>query len=134
MYIAYSEASVQRAPQQVKLSVSKSAFHKLSLFFGKPLRFMAVFVVLLILLSCGAIVKAYAGSSNELPNVDNTASAGAAFEEPVKLTVERGDTLWSIAQDRLDQDSNIRSYIAKIKAFNHLDSSVLYEGQVLLLP
>jgi len=134
MYIAYFEASAQRAPQQVKPSATKAFFHKWSLFFRKSVRFMSVFFVLLIVLSFSAIVQAYAGDSSDLPNVDSSASADMAFVQPVKLTVERGDTLWSIASARLDKKSNIRSYISEIKALNHLDSSMLDEGQVLLLP
>jgi LysM repeat protein len=48
--------------------------------------------------------------------------------------VNRGDTLWEIASEHISQSRNIRSYIAQIKQLNGLSSSVLQEGDVLILP
>ncbi len=49
------------------------------------------------------------------------------------VTVESGDTLWSLAQ-RLDPQANPREVIAAIMTLNRLDTPTLQPGQVLLLP
>lgn len=55
------------------------------------------------------------------------------------LYVASGDTLWSIATNELNNNSNyynkdIREIIRDIKSINNLGSSVLYIGQKLLIP
>ncbi len=49
------------------------------------------------------------------------------------VTVEAGDTLWSLAQ-RLDPQADPRDVIAAIMTLNGLDTPTLQPGQVLLLP
>lgn len=49
------------------------------------------------------------------------------------VTVESGDTLWSLAQ-RLDPEADPREVIAAIMTLNGLDTPTLQPGQVLLLP
>lgn len=55
------------------------------------------------------------------------------------LYVASGDTLWSIATNELNNNSNfrnldIREIIKEIKDINNLNSSVLYVGQKLVIP
>ncbi|WP_249863881.1 LysM peptidoglycan-binding domain-containing protein [Paenibacillus konkukensis] len=61
------------------------------------------------------------------------ASNGGA---PVKHTVEivKGDTLWGIASAHVRKGRNVREYMDEMKKLNRLDSNVLHEGQVLMLP
>ena len=49
------------------------------------------------------------------------------------VTVESGDTLWSLAE-RLDPQADPREVIAAIMTLNGLDTPTLQPGQVLLLP
>ena len=58
------------------------------------------------------------------------ASHGAAPE--VRYTVERGDTLWSIAVKHYAGDP--RDAIYRIDRRNHLGSSTIVPGQRLVLP
>ena len=50
------------------------------------------------------------------------------------ITVESGDTLWSIAQNYVGSKTDIREFIYEIKTLNDLDSSDIQIGQELLIP
>ncbi len=60
-----------------------------------------------------------------------TGERGAPATEQV--VVEQGDTLWGIAT-RVGGPGETRSVMLEIEQLNHLDSSVLVEGQVLAVP
>jgi len=50
-----------------------------------------------------------------------------------QIVVHTGDTLWSIASSS-GQSNDIRKVIYDIKQLNHMDTSEIFEGQVLKLP
>ena len=50
-----------------------------------------------------------------------------------QTTVQSGDTLWSVAQ-RIAPDNDPRQVVDQIRRINHLHSSALQAGQLLLLP
>ncbi len=50
-----------------------------------------------------------------------------------EITVCRGDTLWTIAQD-YKEDKNIQMVIYEIMKFNNLETSEIYPGQKLKIP
>jgi len=60
--------------------------------------------------------------------------AYASTEGYQSVEVVSGDTLWTIAASHTAAGQDIREYISKMRTLNHLKSSVIYEGQVLLLP
>lgn len=63
-----------------------------------------------------------------------------AFAAPngsqVKQTVDvdRGDTLWGIANQHVKKGQSVREYMYELKRVNQLTSNMLFEGQVLILP
>ena len=59
-----------------------------------------------------------------------------AAGEPVytEVTVQSGDTLWSIAERCGSPDEDIRNTICDIQRINGLSGSVIFAGQVLLVP
>ena len=59
-----------------------------------------------------------------------TPSRGAG--RPTTYTVQRGDTLWSIASARYSGDP--RDGVATIESANHLPGADVYAGDVLILP
>jgi LysM repeat protein len=50
-----------------------------------------------------------------------------------RITVRPGETLWAIA-DRVAPDADPRSTIARLQSMNHLESSTVPAGSVLLVP
>jgi len=64
------------------------------------------------------------------------ASLEGASKIYLQVFVEPGDTVWSIAQERIDRDFyDIRSYVGEIIAINHLEENgKLYAGTEILIP
>lgn len=103
-------------------------------------------VVIMFSLMSGALLHAYAGSSDHTSaSGPAQPSAGAAADALLGKNAERlavqvtvdvcpGDTLWDIASAHLPEGENVRSYISKIKKTNHMKSSDLKAGQILILP
>ncbi|SHG69903.1 LysM domain-containing protein [Jatrophihabitans endophyticus] len=58
------------------------------------------------------------------------AGAGAGADVPATVTVESGDTLWSIAT-RVAPDRDPRAEVAQLRSLNHLDGVALVPGQTL---
>ena len=51
------------------------------------------------------------------------------------IIIEKDDTLWDIAAQKVDSSVDIRQYIHQIKKINHInDSGYLSPGQTLKLP
>ncbi len=67
--------------------------------------------------------------------VYNIYAKGTDSEDYMVVTVEKGETLWSIAQRyNVDDKMDPRSLISKIKKINNLDSPLIYPGDKLLIP
>lgn len=48
--------------------------------------------------------------------------------------VDSGQSLWTIARQYAPERMDIREYVSEIQLLNQLNSSVLFQGQRLLLP
>ncbi len=59
---------------------------------------------------------------------------GAVTNTYYAVTVESGDTLWSIALKYSDGKTDIRKFIYEITNLNNLDSAEILIGQQLLIP
>ena len=83
---------------------------------------ISITVMLLIILLCGSVLFRgnYAESSSRTTYY--------------AITVESGDTLWSIAGRYSNQRTDIRRFIYEISVLNNLESSEIIEGQKLLIP
>ena len=56
-----------------------------------------------------------------------------------KIYVYNGDTLWSIAEEQKESNSyykskDVRYIIYDIKNINHMEDSIVFEGQELYIP
>jgi LysM repeat protein len=49
------------------------------------------------------------------------------------VTVEAGDTLWSVAE-RVAPNADTRTVVAEISSLNKLSDAVVYPGEQLLVP
>ncbi len=100
----------------------------------KLFRFMLVAVVISLIFASGALVNAYAVSASSVSHIDKEALTYQAVQFNPTVFVRQGDTLWTIAKAHISEGGNIRSYIAKIKKLNHIENSMIFEGQRLILP
>lgn len=68
----------------------------------------------------------------------NMPSAEERYEdmEHYSVVVRSGDTLWSIAEDNIDEDNpkDIRKVIYDIKKMNDLDNDFIQPGRLLKFP
>ncbi|BBH19883.1 hypothetical protein Back11_12280 [Paenibacillus baekrokdamisoli] len=64
---------------------------------------------------------------------DGEKPANAGVGEKVMI-VSKGETLWNIAGSVREENQDIRRVIFDIKSRNNLTSSVLLEGQSLIIP
>ena len=63
--------------------------------------------------------------------------AGNGFKYYTSVTVEAGETLWSLADAYIDYENyrDKNSYISEVRSINHLDEDgSLMAGQVLIMP
>lgn len=49
------------------------------------------------------------------------------------ITIDKGDTLWSIASSYHDGE-DLRGYISEVMRVNHLSSQTIYPGDKLVIP
>jgi len=53
---------------------------------------------------------------------------------PAQIVVHEGDTLWDLAQTYGPRNADPRRTVARIQELNHLTSSVIRPGEVVLIP
>jgi len=68
-----------------------------------------------------------------LPTLSSTRLYAASAQRYATVTVNPGDTLWSIASAHTG-DSDVQDTIDRITAVNHLHSTTLQPGQHLRIP
>ncbi len=138
MYRSYSTSYANRKNNQSIAGVRHVMNHKL--------KKIVIFTLCIIIssLSFGMIVKAYAMNTSETSTIvqqttstDNETVVNSSLssnESFIRLVVQNGDSLWSIASLYKPDKVDIRSYVLTIKKLNQLTSSMIEEGQVLHLP
>ena len=64
-------------------------------------------------------------------------SAGNGFKYYTNITVEYGETLWSLADEYIDYENykDKNSYISEVRSINHLNEDcAIMAGQTLIVP
>lgn len=64
-------------------------------------------------------------------------SAGNGFKYYTRVTVEYGETLWSLADEYIDYENykDKNSYISEVRSINHLNEDcAIMAGQTLIMP
>ena len=69
-----------------------------------------------------------------LPALSSTRLYAAGTQHFATVTVQPGDTLWSIAAAHTSDSSDVQESIDRISAVNHLHSATLQPGQRLRVP
>jgi LysM repeat protein len=106
---------------------------------NKTVRVTIVLILLVIAVSCVALIHAFASSREPLNQPNGAIHTQATVIEAASVNrntvyVEKGDTLWAIANKYAPRNVSIRSYINKLMTINELNQPILQIGQVLLLP
>lgn len=86
---------------------------------------LAMLAVACIIIGCGF----YASSIRS--------SAGKGFKYYTSITIEYGETLWSLADEYIDYDNfeDKDSYISEVRSINHLNEDcAITAGQTLVMP
>ena len=82
---------------------------------------LIIFISILLLIIYPAILLAVGNPSNKQDSF-------------IRVYIEAGDTLWDIARANLPPRTDIRDFVYRIKKVNRLDSSLIKEGDYLLVP
>lgn len=69
-----------------------------------------------------------------LPTLSNTRLFAAGHSHFTTISVQPGDTLWSIAAARTGSDGDVQETIDRITEANHLSSAALQAGEHLRIP
>ena len=85
---------------------------------------VAVFVITLGSVVFGSIFSKAKNPATDIPQ----------YKYYKSITIEQGDSLWSIAEEYCtDEYRDTREYVAELKALNALTSDTIHEGQHLLV-
>lgn len=66
--------------------------------------------------------------------IGGAAGAESPPAPTVEYVVSSGDNLWAIASAHADPSQDVRSLIAEIRLESGIQGSVIYPGQILLIP
>lgn len=63
------------------------------------------------------------------------AAQNASYKYYTSIEIEKGDTLWDIAQQHITPEyANIQAYVDEIKEINNLGDDEIHSGQYLMIP
>lgn len=84
--------------------------------------FLAVLLTILgVILGSNLLASSQSKASNEM----NT------YKYYTSIEVQKGDTLWTIAEQYADDDADYASYIEEVKEMNQLTSDTIHAGEYL---
>ncbi len=85
---------------------------------------ISVFLVLLFVFSFNSIAQA----TEDIPET--------TYKYFTYHTVDKGDTLWSMAEEYIDYDyyKNIFEYVSEVKEINHMNGDTVRIGQTIVIP
>jgi LysM repeat protein len=107
--------------------------------FNKTIRTIVVLLLFVIAVSCVALIRAFASTHEQPVQPVTSIHSDSTVINAVSLKVhtvyiEKGDTLWAIANKYAPQKVSIQSYINKLMKVNGLTQPILQIGQALILP
>ena len=84
-------------------------------------------LIITVIIALTTAICVFAGKTNS----DEQISAQVYYSN---VQIERGDTLWSLAEKYKPQQSSCKDYIKSIKQLNSLSGDILYIGSYLIVP
>ena len=101
----------------------------------KVVRIFIIAIILVIAITCGALIHAFASSQEQSSEGITNASVDSVLALDLnRVDVIKGDTIWSIANQYAPSNVSVSSYIRKIMKLNGLVKPNIQEGHMLLLP
>ena len=92
-------------------------------------RKMILLLTTVLFITIGSVVFGTIFSKAKNPSADIT-----QFKYYKSITIEQGDSLWSIAEEYCtDAYEDTREYVDELKELNSLTSDIIHEGQHLLV-
>lgn len=64
----------------------------------------------------------------------NGAYSAASVENYQEYWIKPGDTLWEIAGNHVPEGYDIRKYIYDIKQHNDMETSMIFQGEKIMIP
>jgi LysM repeat protein len=81
-----------------------------------------------------AIALAVLGGIVMVPALSTSRFYAGGPERFAVVTVQRGDSLWTLAERGTPSEGNVQETLDAIVAFNHLKSSAIVPGQRIKIP
>ncbi|MCM1244217.1 MAG: LysM peptidoglycan-binding domain-containing protein [Roseburia sp.] len=99
----------------------------------RKLNLIKIFTVIVLPVFLLAISCFFLSKNTEAESRGDKVDDVVAYES---VLICKGDTLWSLASERLDEPTNaeIQSYIEEIVSINHMSSSQIHTGNYILIP
>lgn len=91
--------------------------------------------VLFALITSVIIILCAMIGSNIAASGHSKAAQNASTKYYTSIEIEKGDTLWSIAENYITPEyPNTQKYVEEIKEINHLGDDDIHTGQYLMIP
>lgn len=91
-------------------------------------RNMIILLATVLVITIGCIIFGSIFSAGEA-----SASDVAKYKYYKSITIEKGDSLWSIAEEYRTSDVSTKAYIDELIELNNLTSNTIHEGQHLVI-
>lgn len=82
-------------------------------------------ITIMIIIFCSCLIIANAGVT--------TSNKAKEYKYYTSITIQKGDTLWSIANNYSNNSESISNYINNIKQINKLTTDNIIEGQSIIV-
>jgi len=100
---------------------------KASLFSNNKVHVSAICIsiIIVLLIVCSGLIIANAAVSDDVKSDQN--------KYYTSISIEKGDTLWSIASNYVSGPKTISNYVNDLKEINNLQTDCIYQGQSLIV-
>lgn len=69
------------------------------------------------------------------PNIFLSKAQGIIYNQSyTDYYVKNGDTLWNISLEKMPIDYDVRRMVYDIKSLNNMETSYIYEGDIIKIP